>query len=181
MWPSWRTRSRITGCCWPGCSTWNSRPVMGICRPSAYGSGGGSASGPDGVRLAAEPTARRTVCGSWPPHRLRAPGSATGAWDNAELASETQIIADRLVLDDLAVLEPDDVDLAGGDGLVGGAAPHELAGVPCVEGAVDDDGVALGDGLVDLEAWLGESPLQHPQGLDHALPPRRRAGRGVMG
>src|ERR671910_2864811 len=159
MWPSWRTRSRITGCCWPGCSTWNSRPVMGTCRPSAYGSGGGSASGPDGVRLAAEPTARRTVCGSWPPHRLCAPGSATRAWDNAELASETQVVADRRVLDDLAVLEPDDVDLAGGDGLVGRSHPDELAGVPCVQSAVDDDCVPFGDELVDLEARLGEPPL----------------------
>ena len=32
------------GRCWPGCSTTSKRPVVGTCRPSAYGSRGGSAS-----------------------------------------------------------------------------------------------------------------------------------------
>ena len=86
-------------------------------------------------------------------------GSATPAWDNAELAPETQVVADRSVLDDLAVLEPDYVDLVAGDGLVGRGQPDEMAGVPCVQSAVDDDGVAFGDELVDLEARLGEPPL----------------------
>jgi hypothetical protein len=105
------------------------------------------------------------LLGSWQPHRSRlcatGNGSATPAWDNAELAPETQVVADRSVLDDLAVLEPDDVDLAGGDGLVGRGQPDELAGVPCVQRAVDDDGVALGDEPVDLEARLREPPFSH--------------------
>src|SRR4030095_4884472 len=50
------------------------------------------------------------LLGSWQPHRSRlcatGNGSATPAWDNAELAPEAQVVADRSVFDDLAVLEP---------------------------------------------------------------------------
>src|SRR5215211_920333 len=130
------------------------------------------------------------------PHRLRLPtssplpersrlcasgtGSARRAWKQAQLAAQPQVVADRPVLDGLPVLEADDMDLAEGDRLVGGGEPHELAGVASVEGAVHDHGVTFGDDLVDLKAPFRESLLDPPHGLDHAVQPRRRAGRGSM-
>src|SRR5215212_8985883 len=106
--------------------------------------------------------------------------SARRAWKYAQLAAQPQVVADRPVLDGLPVLEADNVDLAVGDRLVGGGQPHELPGVASVEGAMDDHGVTVGDDLVDLKAPLGESLLDPPHGLDHAVQPRRRAGRGFM-
>ena len=69
-------------------------------------------------------------------------GSAGLAGDRAELAHEAQVVADGPVLDGIAVLEADDVDLAEGEGLVGGGQAHEFAGVAAGEGAVNDDRVA---------------------------------------
>jgi hypothetical protein len=62
------------------------------------------------------------------------------------------------VLDHLAVLEAEDVDVAEGHRLIGGGQPPKLPGVAAVEGAVDHHGVAFGDDLVDLKAPLGEPP-----------------------
>jgi hypothetical protein len=70
------------------------------------------------------------------------------------------------VLDDLAVLEADDVDLPEGDRLVGGSPPQELPGMPSMEAAVDDHGVAFADDLVDLKAPIGEPLLDPQHGLD---------------
>ena len=50
-------------------------------------------------------------------------GSAHLAWDRAELAPQPQVVADRPVLDHLAVLEAEDVDVAEGHRLVGGGQP----------------------------------------------------------
>src|SRR5215207_4357961 len=118
------------------------------------------------------------------PHRSRlwAPGSGSArlAWDRAELAPQPQVVADRPVLDGLAVLETEDVDLTEGDRLVGRGQPPELPGVAAMKGAVDDHGVAFGDDLVDLKAPLREPPVEPAHALDQAVQPRRRAGRGSM-
>ena len=74
------------------------------------------------------------------------------AGEGADLAEEAQVVADGPVLDALAVLEADDVDLAIGEGSVGRGQAHEMPGVPAAEGAVQHHGVVFGDGLVDLPA-----------------------------
>jgi hypothetical protein len=56
-------------------------------------------------------------------------GSGGLAREGTHLAQEAQVVADGPVLDALAVLEADEVDLAVGEGPVGGGQAHEWPGV----------------------------------------------------
>jgi hypothetical protein len=82
-----------------------------------------------------------------------------------ELECLAEVVADRPVLDDLAIRQPPDVDLLGGVVLAGRRPAEELAHVPAVHDQPGDELVALADLILDLRPHRPPEPTQPADGF----------------
>ena len=112
--------------------------------------------------------------------------------DPPQLHGRALVVAVGPVLDHLAVLDPHPMRLCRGEPFAGGrhglgdlairTIDREHAGVPTRHCVVDDDEVALGDDVMDLESQLVECAAQ-PQrrGVERLRASSARCGRLVFG
>ena len=104
-------------------------------------------------------------------HRLGRRGRSP--WHDAELAHEGHVVPDAPLLDDLAVAEPQEVDVGVGDRSTGGRDAHQVAGMPAMVDHVARDEIAFTDQVLDLPALFAEHARQPEHRPLDALVSRR--------
>src|SRR5215813_9986649 len=95
------------------------------------------------------------------------------AIDQPELERLSQIVADGPMLDQLAFVDPPDVDLLGRELLAAGRLPQELADVAAVHDDSRDNLVSLADLILDVESHRPPKPAEPHDRLLETVRPLR--------
>jgi hypothetical protein len=96
--------------------------------------------------------------------------SACSGWywssrQDAKLSHQGHVVANSPSLDGLPVLEAQNLNVVHSDLPIRGRDAHQVTSVPTVKCAIDDNGFALANDLVDFPTLVAEYPSEPPHRL----------------